>query len=91
MERYGVDYGNKIGHVFENGLHDHQLDFLVNEFGSEGKAFLEVQRTVDALNLPNGVIGSGGIAINVGEYSTTIVVRGYVQDGLVKISTMFRP
>jgi filamentous hemagglutinin len=86
-DRYGVDFGNKLSHVFENNLHDHGLDSLVKEFGSNARAFVEIQRSVEGLDLGPGQFVR---SINIGEYSTSVTVRGYVQDGIVRINTIYR-
>jgi len=83
-ERYGLDFANKIGHAF--GKEMHNLDGLVQTYGSAERAFVQVQAQVDSLSLSAGqfqqVVSVGGI---------NVTVRGFVQNGVAKIATIFKP
>lgn len=80
--RYGVDFANKIGHVFAKA--EHNLQALVQRFGSAERAFVEIQTKVDALALP-----AGQFQTTVTVSGVNITVRGFVQDGLAQIGTAF--
>ena len=85
-ERYGVDLGNKLAHIFENSLHDHGLTALVEASGTVGRAFLGVQAAIDSLSLPAGVFQR---VVSVS--GVNITVRGIVINGVARINTMFIP
>lgn len=82
--RYGVDWTNKVGHAF--GKEMHNLGGLVEKFGSAERAFVQIQTRVDSLALPAGRFEQ---SLSVG--GTNLTVRGFVQDGVAKISTVFKP
>ncbi len=83
-QRYGVDFANRIGHVF--GKTTHKLEGLIKQFGSPERAFTQVQSRIDSLSLSAGKFEK---IVNVG--GTNVTVRGVVQDGLARISTIFIP
>ena len=82
--RYGVDFANKIGHVFGKELHN--LSGVVQQFGSAERAFVQIQTQIDSLALAAGKFET---AISIG--GTNVTVRGFVQNGAAKISTVFKP
>lgn len=83
-ERYGLDFANKVGHAFGKDIHS--LESLAQTFGSAERAFVQVQSQVDSLSLSASkfekIINAGG---------SNITVRGFVQNGVAKISTIFKP
>jgi hypothetical protein len=81
-ERYGLDFANTINHAF--GKEVHRLDLLARNAGSAEKAFLQVQTQIDSMYLLSGQFAR---TVNVG--GTNVTVRGFVQDGIVKIRTIF--
>lgn len=82
--RYGVDWANKVGHVF--GKEMHNLGGLVEKFGSAERAFVQIQTRIDSLALPAGRFEQ---SLSVG--GTNITVTGRVIDGVAKIGTIFKP
>lgn len=82
--RYGVDWANKVGHAF--GKEMHNLGGLVEKFGSAERAFVQIQTRIDSLALPAGRFEQ---SLSIG--GTNVTVRGFVQDGVAKIGTIFKP
>ncbi len=83
-KRYGLDFANKIGHAFGKELHN--LDTLVRTFGSPERAFVQIQNQVDALSLSAGPF-TRVLTID----SVNVTIRGFVQNGIAKIGTVFVP
>jgi RHS repeat-associated protein len=74
---------SKLGHIFGNS--DHLLDPLVKQLGGQQQVVKEV--LVQLPSLPKGVFEGVRVMVN----DTTVVVSGYVDDGIVKIGTMYVP
>ncbi len=74
-------------HVFSQKRH--KLDDLVTLFGSEDKAFDAVQKATNAAVKSQRIDGVFEVAVKVG--TEAITVRGSVIDGIVRISTFFKP
>jgi len=76
---------SKLAHIF--GQERHNLNGVVNQFGSEEKAYEAIQKATEA-----ATTGSKGVfqtTVKVG--TETVTVRGAVVDGAVKIGTAFVP
>jgi RHS repeat-associated protein len=82
--RYGVDFANKIIHVF--GKSAHGLGGVVEELGSAAKAFAEAQRAVETAYAATGSMPS---TIQLGSF--IVRVTGAVVEGTPRIGTMFIP
>jgi ABC-type histidine transport system ATPase subunit len=82
--RYGVDWANKVTHAF--GKEMHNLGGLVEKFGSTERAFVQIQTRVDSMAL-----SAGQFERSLSVAGTNLTVRGFVQDGVAKISTIFKP
>lgn len=81
--RYGIDWANRVHHIFE-GAHQGQVgQALITRFGSPAKAFAQIQRAVEAAHP-----GTGPATVNVG--GIAVQVRGAVVDGVYKISTVLK-
>jgi hypothetical protein len=83
-ERYGLDFANKIEHAFARS--GHNVESLVTQFGSEAQAFVRIQKIVDSMALPNGVTNQ---VVSVG--GQNITVRVFVENGIKKITTFYKP
>ena len=81
---------NKLYHIFENPTHDHKLDDLVNMFGGQKATYRAVYNKFAAVagNYTNTQLGKG-IPIVVG--GQTVIVRGAIVNGAVRIGTFFIP
>lgn len=73
----------KLGHIFEP---KHKLDPLVRRFGSEQAVMHEVLSSIEGLVPKAGIFG---VATQIG--GQTVIVRGAVVNGVVKIGTVFTP
>jgi len=83
---------NKLNHIF-NKI-EHNLDPLVNYFGSQTAAFNAVQQAAQAQVTANGLTGifdsaNNPIIVNVGRQ--VVHVGGSVIDGVLKVGTFFIP
>jgi hypothetical protein len=75
-----------LNHIF--GKAEHNLDSLVNEFGSQESAYNALQKATQAAVTDQGLKGVFETTIQVG--SETITVRGNVIDGIARIGTAFK-
>jgi hypothetical protein len=82
----GID-PNKLHHIFDKPLHN--LDRLLQAFGSQQAAYNAVQRAAQDYITAHGLTGKFEIVINVG--GVTVTVRGMVVNGIVRIGTFFVP
>ena len=82
----GVD-PNKLKHIF--GQERHNLSGVVNQFGSQQKAFNAIQQATESAVRSQGLTGVFETTVKVG--TETITVRGNIVDGAVKIGTAFVP
>ena len=78
---------NKLRHIF--GEARHGLDPLVTEFGSETAAFEAIRKATQSAAGSANITGIFEIPVRVG--SQTIIVRGRVIEGIVRIGTAFKP
>jgi filamentous hemagglutinin len=84
-ERYGIDFANRINHVF--GRAGHNLGSLVQEFGgSAARAFAATQRAVEAAYAAAGEIPT---IVRVGMFNVSVEV--VLNAGLVQIATAYIP
>jgi hypothetical protein len=78
---------NKLHHIFDDP--DHDLNVLLDEFGSPESAFDAVAAaTRDAIKL-QGITGQFEIQVEIG--GQTVTVRGRVYNGIINIGTVFIP
>lgn len=75
---------NKLNHIFNNP--EHNLDGVVNQFGSQQNAFNALQNAVQAQELPDGLFNT---VVNVG--GSNVTVTGNVIDGAVNVGTAYIP
>jgi hypothetical protein len=78
---------NKLRHIF--GEARHGLASLVTEFGSETAAFEAIRKATQSAVGSANLTGIFEITVKVG--SQTIIVRGRVIEGIVRIGTAFKP
>lgn len=86
-QRYGIDWANKVDHVFGSVREGPIKDALLNKFGSPGEAFAGVQRAVDAVH-PSGNFFTGSFTTNVNVQGIGVTVRGYISNGIARIGTI---
>ncbi len=80
---------NRLHHIFDSSELGHELDPLVNYFGSQAGAFMAVHGAT-ATKLSGAVSGVfTGLVVSVEGF--TVAVNGAVIDGLVQISTFYWP
>lgn len=80
---------NKLNHIFNNRLHNHNLGGLVNAFrGSQERAAYGVLRATEAAVRSQGIKGEFK-DVQVAVAGQTVTVRGNVIDGAVRINTFF--
>lgn len=80
-------HGNKLNHVYEKTLHGFAP--LIAKLGGEEqvtRAIIEILAKSDALPSTGKFLN---IPVNVAGY--TVVTRGFVHEGIIKIGTMFIP
>jgi RHS repeat-associated protein len=79
---------NKLNHIF--GKQQHGLGNFLKQFGGDQtKAFNAIQQAIQQHVTSKGITGVFEQVVNVG--GTSIIVRGNVIDGIVKIGTAFIP
>jgi hypothetical protein len=78
---------NKLNHIF--GKAEHNLEAVINEFGSEQNAFKAIQQATQSAVRDQGLKGVFETTVKVG--SETITVRGNIIDGIAKIGTAYKP
>jgi hypothetical protein len=83
----GADRANRITHIF--GHAGHNLNALVAEYGSPEGAFDTLERETAAAVQLAGVSGVFEVEVRVGSFLVT--VRGFAENGLVRIGTAFIP
>jgi filamentous hemagglutinin len=88
-ERYGVDWANKVDHIFNSVREGPIKDALLNTFKSPAEAVAEIQRALNAAK-PAGNFFTGRFETNVNVQGINVTVRGIVKDGLPKISTILK-
>lgn len=80
---------NRLHHIFTNPRHQHNLQGVVGEFGSQLNAFNAMQRAINSRVARQGITGVFEEVVTVGSHQVTI--RGRVIDGVARISTAFIP
>lgn len=83
-QRYGVDWSNKVVHIFGNA--EHNLSTLLGQAGSAEKAFLQLQNAVETAYSISKTIPA---SVTVG--SQSITVRVTLVSGFLRISTAYIP
>jgi hypothetical protein len=76
-----------VNHIFGNARHN--LESLVQQLGSQEKAFGAIQSAAEGAVKAGGLTGVFETAVDIG--GTQVTVRGAVVDGTVKIGTAFIP
>ncbi len=84
-ERYGVDWLNKVHHVFKG--HQGSIgNTLIQKSGSMENAFVATQKAVDALKLTR----TENYPVTVTVNGITVIVRVYVNNGVSRIATILK-
>ncbi|EOB40007.1 pre-toxin domain with VENN motif family protein, partial [Neisseria meningitidis 69176] len=84
-ERYGVDWLNKVHHIFKG--HQGSIgNTLIQKSGSMGNAVVATQKAVDALKLTK----TGNYPVTVTVNGITVIVRVYVNNGVSRIATILK-
>ena len=84
-ERYGVDWLNKVHHVFKG--HQGSIgNTLIQKSGSMENAFVATQKAVDALKLTK----TENYPVTVMVNGITVIVRVYVNNGVSRIATILK-
>ena len=84
-ERYGVDWLNKVHHVFKG--HQGSIgNALIQKSGSMENAFVATQKAVDALKLTK----TENYPVTVMVNGITVIVRVYVNNGVSRIATILK-
>ncbi len=79
---------NDLSHVFDNPAHN--LDNIVNQYGSQENAYNAIQEATQQVVNETGTTNYvDGIVVNVGGQNVT--VRGVVVDGVARIGTAYIP
>jgi RHS repeat-associated protein len=87
--RYGVDWVNKAGHIFE-GVHQGPVgQALLGKFGSPAEAMAQVQRALEVAKPSTGLFGNT-FQTTVNVQGIAVQVRGAVVDGAYKIGTILK-
>jgi filamentous hemagglutinin len=87
--RYGVNWVNKVGHIFEGAHRGPVGDALLAKFGSPVEAMVQVQRAVEVAK-PSAGLFSNSFEATVNVQGVAIEVRGAVIDGVYKIGTILK-
>jgi len=86
-ERYGVDWANRVHHIFE-GAHQGTIgDALLSRFGSPAEAMAQIQRVVEATRPSTGFL-SNTFKTSVNVEGISVQVRGRLIDGIYRIGTI---
>ncbi|HHS2142547.1 TPA: DUF637 domain-containing protein, partial [Neisseria meningitidis] len=84
-ERYGVDWLNKVHHIFKG--HQGSIgNTLIQKSGSMENAVVATQKAVDALKLTK----TGNYPVTVTVNGITVIVRVYVNNGVSRIATILK-
>jgi filamentous hemagglutinin len=87
--RYGVDWVNKVGHIFE-GVHQGPVgQALLGKFGSPIEAMAQVQRALEVAKPSTGLF-SNTFQTTVNVQGVAVQVRGAVVDGVYRIGTILK-
>jgi filamentous hemagglutinin len=85
--RYGVDWANRVGHIFE-GVHQGPVgQALLQRFGSPAEAMAQIQRALEVARPSTGLTGSS-FATTLNLQGIAVQIRGRVVDGIYKIGTI---
>ena len=84
-ERYGVDWLNKVHHIFKG--HQGSIgNTLIQKSGFMENAVVATQKAVDALKLTK----TGNYPVTVTVNGITVIVRVYVNNGVSRIATILK-
>ena len=85
--RYGVDWANKVGHIFESAHQGSVGQALVGQLGSPANAMLQVQRAVEIAK-PSTSLFSNTFNTTVNVQGVAVQVRGALVNGVYRIGTI---
>jgi filamentous hemagglutinin len=87
--RYGVDWVNKVGHIFEGAHQGPVGQALLRRFGSPIEAMAQVQRALEVTKPSTGLF-SNTFQTTVNVQGVAVPVRGALVDGVYRIGTILK-